>query len=98
MNDDEPFLPILGGFFVFGGLGALGYQTYWWMKEGIWHSLPLSVVWVWGFGSLPSIPNWRGLEKIVFWILSFPISGSLIIVGTLIFFLGVAVDVHRKRR
>ena len=78
--------------FLISGLGLIGYQVFFWMKDGIWPEFSIEVVFNFLFENtslaqlLSSPESWFGLQKIVEWLLqNIPLSAALIIPSVLVF-------------
>lgn len=85
LNAAAGFLAVL---FSFSGFGLLGYQVFFWLKDGVWTEFPLLVVFNALFentalGSWISHPeSWYGLQTVTLWILeNVPLSLALIVLG-----------------
>lgn len=58
----------IGVVFVLIAIAVPAYQTYVWLKAGIWHPKPMSIL----FGQLAST-GWVGVDKILAWLIDLPL-------------------------
>jgi phosphate/sulfate permease len=68
---------------LFGGALILGWQCYYWLRNDVWVALPVSD----GMQDLHlPVPasSWGGVQHILSWLLCWPSSVALPVVGTLI--------------
>ena len=77
-----------GGLLLLFGFSLIGYQTFLWLKDGVWTEFPILMVFnfifenTWLQGWLTQPESWYGLQKVVLWTLeSMPLSLALIIPG-----------------
>ncbi len=65
---------------VLVGIGILGWQVYYWLKNGVWANLPLALAFEYfGFNLNPIFNpvDWHGLAKIAAWLLNCPLAMGL---------------------
>lgn len=59
---------------------VIGGQAFYWLVTGEWIHLTLMSVWNWLELPAPSV-KWVGLQEIIIWLLGFPLSGTIFMVG-----------------
>ncbi len=67
-----------------GALTVLGFQVYSWAKSGEWTPIPVSMIagFLLGHPLLgDELSGWKGIARIVQWIMDLPISGVLFAMG-----------------
>jgi hypothetical protein len=75
---------IVVGLLVFlCGIGFLGVDCLNWLRTGDWSATSIWTAWIWIGGPYPII-EWRGVQKIVLWLMDLPLSAVLILAGLLI--------------
>ena len=81
-------MKLIGGMIFIGGFMILLAQFVYWLKAGIWIPVDLwRILTEVGAGQI-SLPSWRGVQKILDWILDLPASLSLMIAGLLLQVIG----------
>ncbi|HTJ65029.1 MAG TPA: hypothetical protein VL899_14590 [Alphaproteobacteria bacterium] len=90
----------LAGFL--SAVGIFGYQILFWLKYGIWHPVPLSVVWQAAGLPLPTV-SWSGVQKIFNWMFDLTaslggIGVALIAVQTYSSFRNLATELEWSRK
>jgi hypothetical protein len=78
----------LGSLVLLAGFLIWLAQFVYWLKAGIWSPVDLWRIWT-ELGQI-SLPHWRGVEKILDWILDLPASLTLMILGLLMQVIGQA--------
>jgi|GEM_PF-4623305 len=73
INGLEELLGAMIGITFLSSLAILAYQAYGWLRSGHWEPIPLSKVWLYFFGVLPTT-DWVGLQTIMNFILRIEIS------------------------
>lgn len=85
-------ITVAGLFILLGGFTVIGYQGYFWLKDGEWSPLEFRAAWYSLGGSEPRF-GWLGVQKIALAILDGPLSGVTMACGVIIFWIG---DVKAK--
>ena len=92
------FILFLAGLTILAGMGIVSYQSFMWLKDGIWKELPLFASFNYlldgtalhGWVSDPQ--SWLGLHNMVVWCLeNIPLSLILIVDGMAVMFIVFAV-------
>jgi hypothetical protein len=96
MNDQQPNDPIVGilNFIVMLGtlvfmLGpvTLAYQIYFWLRYGTW--LPLTILVAFSkLGISYPQTEWGGIQKIIDWLMNFPLSIGLLMLPIILILIG----------
>jgi len=75
----------------FSGIGIVGYQTFVWLKDGVWNAMPLMAVFDFLFENtalhewVHNPASWQGLHQVIEWSLTnVPLSLVMIIEGGLL--------------
>lgn len=75
----------IGCFFsVAFGLSIFGIQIFLWMKTGAWNGVSIATAfWLFGLNlsTIYSPTDWKGLAAIVSWVLAFPLSLTVLLIG-----------------
>jgi hypothetical protein len=87
---------LVGGGFL-GGAGILGWQALYWLKTGLWHPVPVSLVLDWAHIEQPSV-EWIGAQKLIDKALDLPLSLVLFALPMLLVWLLVWIIVGYLRR
>jgi hypothetical protein len=82
---------------VYYGLGLLVYQLYGWLVEGRWTSYSVHSLWQ-AFGWDTPAFQWQGVNAVVQWLLAWPLSLTLILVGAAVIGLVFASRWLRSKR
>ena len=79
-------ISLLGAGSFLGGAGVLAYQIIDWLKTGEWFPVPVWKIFELMGSDLSFIPEieWRGLQKILLWLLDLPLSIALPVSGILL--------------
>jgi hypothetical protein len=92
MDEDDALAALFwisfGFFFV--ALAFPAYQALLWLKDGVWHPLPIS----WATRHVPQT-DWVGLQKIIDWTLDLPVSVLPMLVALLCFVVAYSKAVGR---
>ena len=78
----------LGSLVLLAGFLIWLAQFVYWLKAGIWIPVDLWRIWTEVGAGQISLPSWRGVQKILDWILDLPASLSLMIAGLLLQVIG----------
>lgn len=83
---------------LIGGIVIIIYQFYYWLKIGRWFSMPFSVILskVISLNYLHHL-EWKGISKILLWIVKQPSSLLLIICGCIITVIGDIIRLQVTR-
>lgn len=79
----------LGLLIILVALSVFIYQVYLWLRTGTWTPMPFYLLFSWLGVDLSPIGNmeWQGIKKIIIFVLEFPLSVMLILLGfTFIFY------------
>ena len=75
----------------FAGIGIVSYQTFVWLKDGVWNAMPLMAVFDWLFEGtalqewVHNPASWQGMHQVIEWNLTnIPLSLVLIIEGAVL--------------
>lgn len=79
---------LIGGFIAMSSIGVIGYQCLLWLIDGYWTPVRLRLAWHWFGGADPDF-QWGGVQKIAWWILGWPLSITLAVIGIIIFLISV---------
>jgi hypothetical protein len=74
-------LLLLAILLAFSGVATLGYQAFLWLRDGYWTTFELKTAWEFIGGATPDLPGLRGVQKILEWILGWPLSVGLVACG-----------------
>lgn len=69
----------LYGLLLLPGPGVLCWQAYEWLKDGYWTPLPVSKMFLYFDWPFPVITQWRGVQKILDWLLDIPLSAAVFV-------------------
>ena len=82
---------LLSSLVFFAGIGIVGYQSFVWIKDGVWNAMPLMAVFDFLFENtalqewMQNPTSWTGLHQVVEWNLTnVPLSLVLIVEGGLL--------------
>ena len=76
-------LSLACGVTMLAAIGVIAVQVLGWLRTGIWMSIPTSFGWEYIFHSLPTT-EWVGIQTILDFMLSMPLSGSLFLIGLIV--------------
>ena len=80
-------------FLLAASLGVLGFQVLYYLKLGVWQSVPVQIVWDAVAGPLPSI-RWAPLGAAGRWLGALPVTVMGVALAYLVF---LASDMLRRR-
>ena len=80
---------ICGGVLILLGVSILVYQCFIWLKKEDVPSYDVDAVWTYFRWHRPLV-NWAGLQRIIGWLLSCPLSLTALLVGGIVVRLGLA--------
>jgi hypothetical protein len=95
-------VPLLGAILmIFAGFVTVLRQADRWLRTGSWPPLEFRAAWLAIGGTEPDLPDFRGVQKILVWVLDQPLSVSLIADGVVLIALALVlvsqVDAVRSR-
>ena len=79
---------------IYYGVALWGYQLYGWFTDGEWNAYPVMAAWRAAFGR-PDL-SWSIAGPVLEWLMSWPLSLSLIVVGCAI--LGTVTGIRQYAR
>ena len=91
-GSDEPDVigPIVSGIGLLMSPAVVLWQSYLWLKSGIWPDIIIGDAWRWAGIEVKST-GWLGLDKIINFVLNEPLWFGFLIVGLLIACLGIGI-------
>jgi len=87
----------IGSLVILGGGCTFGYQCFRLVHEGDWPSFEVKDLWIWANLPLPQI-QWRGTQKVIEWLLDWPLSVALLFAGVVIISIGGWIHEAEKVR
>jgi hypothetical protein len=71
------------GLVILIGPAILGWQTYGWLRTGVWTALPISKTFTYFEWPVPST-SWLGLQKMLDWVFDIPTSLAAFLISLLV--------------
>ena len=80
-------LMIAGALAILAGFCVLAYQNVLWLREGFWAPVEVRALWT-ALGAPEPAFAWRGIQRIAFAVLGWPLSLGLVLAGFCVFLYG----------
>ena len=73
----------LYGFVLLAGPIIIGWQSYSWLRTGVWTALPISKAFQYFEWPIPST-SWLGLQKLIGWVFDIPTSLAVFVLSIIV--------------
>jgi hypothetical protein len=84
-------LYLAGPISVIASLATIGLQSIVWLHSGDWPPWQFRLAWRWIGLVEPDVPQWRGVQKILVWLLDQPLGWGLFISGLASMIVGAVI-------